>query len=171
MTEDLRSAGHPGSPEKFDPVLIQRPVANDEAVGKALEGVLSSQCQTKKYTLTDIVRLQIACVKCVFALTLRFSELPLRLAYVEWFKPLRRPDVHSHPFTISPSMRQGQPRVEIVLLEDIIQSIHLIPKFGTDKDPPLTAWNVFERAKEFHIKSSINFHTYFLFHRLKLQVS
>lgn len=109
--------------------------------------------------------LQVACVKCIFALTPQFSDVPHRLAYVEWFRPLRRPEAHSHLFSISPSIRHGRRRAEVIPLADIIQSIHLVPKFGTDKDPLLTIWNVFERSKEFYVNTWIDFHTYFLFHQ------
>ncbi len=42
IPEDPCSPGYAGSPEKFDPVLIRRPVVNDGATGTALEGELSA---------------------------------------------------------------------------------------------------------------------------------
>lgn len=38
IPEDPQKPGHPGHPDKFDPVLIRRPVPNDDAIGTALEG-------------------------------------------------------------------------------------------------------------------------------------
>ncbi|KLO05837.1 hypothetical protein SCHPADRAFT_806885, partial [Schizopora paradoxa] len=52
------------------------------------------------------------------------------LAYIEWFRPLREVDPASQLHSITYAKRHGQIHAEVVPLDDIVQSIHLVPKFG-----------------------------------------
>lgn len=108
--------------------------------------------------------IRVARVKCIFALTPRFSYTAHRLVYLEWFRPLRRADPDTRLFSIQPATRNGQRQAEVVPLDDLLQSVHLIPKFGANKNPLWTPWNIFDICDQFYVNNWIDFHTFYLFH-------
>ncbi|EPQ52435.1 hypothetical protein GLOTRDRAFT_12960, partial [Gloeophyllum trabeum ATCC 11539] len=66
------------------------------------------------------------------------------LAYIEWFTPFRSQDHDLHLFSVSRSTRNGRPNAQIIPLDDIFRSCHLIPKFGTSVSPEWSSENVLE---------------------------
>ena len=108
--------------------------------------------------------LRAARVKVIFTLPGRFSPIPTWLAYVDWYRPFRQVDPATGLHVIMPSRRSGQLNSEIIPLDDICQSIHLIPRFGTDMDESWTKWNVFDKCDKFLVNHWINIQTFFIFH-------
>lgn len=80
--------------------------------------------------------LRVAQVRAIFSLPLHLQapRLPTRLAYIEWFTPLRNYDVNSGLgiLSVSHSMRHGEAVAAIITVDDIVCSCHLIPKYGTN---------------------------------------
>ncbi|KAF8067066.1 Zn-finger domain-containing protein [Lyophyllum atratum] len=109
--------GRPAVGAHFDTVLVRRDDELDNEVtrGTALQG------------------LRVAQVRAIFTLPkhLQAPLLSQRLAYVEWFTPLRTPDPDSKLHSVSRSIRQHAPVSAIISLEDIVSSCHLSPKYGT----------------------------------------
>ncbi|KLO11903.1 hypothetical protein SCHPADRAFT_799899, partial [Schizopora paradoxa] len=117
ISEKRSKPGAPGTPECFDPVLVRCNIPSDSYVGTSLEG------------------LRVARVKVIFSLPEEISPCETRLAYVEWFRPLRAVDATTKMHSITYAKHGGMTSAEIVPLDDIVQSIHLIPKFGATMDP------------------------------------
>ena len=75
-----------------------------------------------------LLGLHVAQVHVIFKLP---DEYPIKtthpLAYVEWFTPFCAIDKASGLYILSPSTQQHQPYAEIVEVNHIIRSRHLIP--------------------------------------------
>ena len=100
----------------------------------------------------------------IFALPehLRHSHLPNKLAYVEWFTPFRAPHSDSGFFPVTRASRNNGPLSEIIPLDSIVSSCHLIPRFGTKYHP--AKWNsdsVLEECKSFFLNKHLNIRFFF----------
>ncbi|EIN09278.1 hypothetical protein PUNSTDRAFT_113700 [Punctularia strigosozonata HHB-11173 SS5] len=89
---------------------------------------------------------------------------PEYLAYVEWFTPFRRPHPVHGMYQVARSVEQGVRQAEVVPLDCIEQSVHLIPKFGPKTSRQWTSNNVLDTATAFYVncfKSSYVYKTVF----------
>jgi len=114
--------------------------------------------------LDNIVGLRVAQLRVIFVLPehLRHPYLPNKLAYIELFTPFRAPHPDSGLFPITRSSRNNGPVSEIIPLDSIISSCHLIPRFGTKFHP--AKWNsdnVLEECKSFFLNKYLNIQTFF----------
>ncbi|KAJ7429562.1 hypothetical protein B0H11DRAFT_1944597 [Mycena galericulata] len=79
--------------------------------------------------------LRVAQVKVIFRLPSHYpvkSDIPL--AYIEWFTPLRTPDLLDGYYHLSRSSRHHGPYAEIITADRIVRNVMLIPqKWGQDK--------------------------------------
>lgn len=92
---------------------------------------------------------------------LQHSRLSNNLAYVEWFTPFRAPHSDSGLFPITRASRNNEPVSEIIPLNSIVSSCHLIPRFGTNYHP--AKWetdNVLEKCKSFFVNKYLNIQTF-----------
>ncbi|KIM54174.1 hypothetical protein SCLCIDRAFT_74281, partial [Scleroderma citrinum Foug A] len=64
------------------------------------------------------------------------------LAYIEWFTPFHVHDPNSGMFVVSRSTRMHQAFVEVIPIERVVCSCHLIPDFGDEMDQRWTPENV-----------------------------
>lgn len=100
-------------------------------------------------------------LKAIFSLPPNIYHTPLRLAYVEMFRAFRAPDSATKLHSTSPSfLSNGAREVRVIPLEDIIQSCHLIPRFGREKDPRWDHRNVMEKAEEFYFNHYLSVHDF-----------
>ena len=100
------------------------------------------------------VGLRVAQVRVIFTLPPQLCipgiNHPRVLAYVEWFNPFQVKDACTQLWTVSRSFRRGGVRdSEIIPLDYIVQSCHLVPKFGKRASPEYTQDNVLETCRVF----------------------
>lgn len=68
-------------------------------------------------------------------------------------------------FIVSPATRNRKPFAAVVPLEDIVQGIHLVPKFGTEVSKDWSRENIFDKCTKFYVNHWINLHTFLRFER------
>ena len=148
-------------PAHFDVALVQEADANENqhTRGTYLEGESIYLLTRVVSNLNNTLGLRIAQLRVIFALPehLQHPLLPNKLAYVEWFTPFRAPHPHSGLFLVSRSSRNNEPISEIIPLDSIVSSCHLIPKFGTNFLP--AKWDsdsVLEECKSFFLNKYLN---------------
>ncbi|EPQ57716.1 hypothetical protein GLOTRDRAFT_36697 [Gloeophyllum trabeum ATCC 11539] len=111
--------------------------------------------------------LQVAQVRLLFRLPeqLRYrgtEDCPL--AYIEWFTPFTARDAVMLTHSVSRSTRRGgQPNAEIIRMDRIVRSCHLVPKFGTKVNSRWTADNVLEECKTFYLNRWLDVGTFYEF--------
>nr|VWO96661.1 Polyribonucleotide nucleotidyltransferase (EC (Polynucleotide phosphorylase) (PNPase) [Ganoderma boninense] len=100
-------------------------------------------------------------VRVIFRLPLDSGYPQEPLLYVRWFRPFRTPDpITSLPPT-SHSTRRNARNVSVVPASHLIQSCHLIPKFGTDVlDPDWTSQDILDEPVEFLFNRYLDPHTF-----------
>ncbi|KAH9955584.1 hypothetical protein BGW80DRAFT_1439476 [Lactifluus volemus] len=121
----------------FDTVLVR------------IEGVVN---QVTRHTMLDGLR--VAQVRLIFDLPVhlhRQANILQRLAYIEWFTPFRGPypDSHFHYVTF-----------DIIPVEQIVRSCHLIPQFSTHCPRSWTLETVLETASSFFYNPYISLHEF-----------
>jgi hypothetical protein len=117
--------------------------------------------------------LQIAQVRAIFTLPthLQAPSIPTCLVYIEWFTPFRPPDPDTMLYTVSRSTRNHRHAAEIIPIENIISSCHLIPKYGTQYYPAnWSSANVLEECKIFILNKYIHI-SLFYEHRIVPRLS
>ncbi|KIJ59637.1 hypothetical protein HYDPIDRAFT_100300 [Hydnomerulius pinastri MD-312] len=140
-----RSAGSPG---RFDTILVRTEGGtNHHTGGTALEG------------------LQVAQLRLIFEMPhhLRQVGQPSRLAYIEWFTPFRARDMDTNMHTVTRSYSGRAPRSEVIPVDRIVGSCHLLPKFGTHADRAWTADNVLDLCKTFYLNTWIDLYSFYRF--------
>ncbi|KAG2081953.1 hypothetical protein BD769DRAFT_1633506 [Suillus cothurnatus] len=99
--------------------------------------VLVSLC--KDSVTNDLEGFCVGQVRAIFSLPPKSIQLlfpptvnvPPHLAYIEWFTPFpSAPDQNNGLYKLSRSMHGSDRVASIVLVGDIVRSVHLIPKFG-----------------------------------------
>ena len=103
-------------------------------------------------------------LRAIFTLPehLQHSLLPKKLAYVEWFTPFHAPHSDSGLFSVARASRNNGPVSEIIPLDFIVSSCHLIPRFGTKYHPAKWDSNtVPEECKSFFLNKYINIQFFF----------
>ena len=114
--------------------------------------------------LVNTTGLRVAQLRAIFSLPehLRHPHLPNKLAYIEWFTPFRAPHLDSGLFSVTRASRNNGPDSEVIPLDSIISSCHLIPRFGTKFHP--AKWdsdNALEECKSFFLNKYLNIQTFF----------
>jgi hypothetical protein len=142
----------PASAAWFDTVLLKYDAKNDDTKGTALEGVRVAQVRL----LFDLPPHLLS-----VSSTVQPHSTPVQLAYVEWFKPFRPPDTLTGMYTVSRAMRSGRPLVEIVPIHNIVGSIHLVPRFGTDAGRHWRYDAVLEDCSKFLLNDWISLHVFY----------
>ena len=159
-----------GKPDKvahFDTVLVStvEEAENVATRGTFLEG-MSQWAISVDRLLNTITGLRVAQVRAIFVLPphLQAPRLPARLAYIEWFTPLRKSDANSGHglLSVSHATRHGEAVAAIIGTDDIVCSCHLIPKYGTThRRGTWTSENALEVCKTFTLNKYINSGTFF----------
>ena len=109
--------------------------------------------------------LRAARLKAIFVLPERLSTSQTRLVYVEWFRPFREKDSDTGLHILMRSTHQGGTNAEVIPLSRVMQSLHLVPRFGAEKPARWSKWNVFDECQKFFVNKWVNFHTYQLFRK------
>ena len=111
------------------------------------------------------IGLRVARLKLVFTLPNTLHPVPLRLAYIEWFRPFGVRDHTTSMFVVAPATRNQVSFSQVVELEDIVRSCHLIPKFGSVVSLDWTRDNVYDRCNKFFVNPFIDVHSFILFQK------
>ena len=82
------------------------------------------------------------------------------LAYVKWFTPLGLPESTTGMHVVKRSTRHHKRNLEIISINDIICSCHLMAKCGTQVDKSFTTDNVLEKATQFYLNPYIDVDTF-----------
>lgn len=108
--------------------------------------------------------LRAAQVKVIFLLPSHFNcQYSQPLAYVEWFTPFHAVDPSSGLMSISRSTRMHRRFGEVIPLDQIVRSCHLVPQFGRVKDPQWTWENVAELCEVFWVNHYMDLHFFVMF--------
>ena len=150
----------------FDTVLVRLADGdeNQHTKGTCLEGACFIQLFIGIVSNEFAVGLRVAQLRVIFSLPehLHHSCLPTQLAYIEWFTPFRAPHADSGLFSLTRTTRNNGPLTEVIPLNSIVSSCHLIPRFGTKYYP--TKWDsntVLEECKSFFLNKYIHIRTFF----------
>ncbi|KAJ7192736.1 hypothetical protein GGX14DRAFT_379818, partial [Mycena pura] len=115
---------------------------------------------------------QIAQVKVVFNLPPRLAKtiLPLTivppkyLAYVEWFSSFKpQPERYYLMYKVARTIKNGDRLANIIPVNNIRRSIHLLPKFGPVAPPPPPDWkshNILDKCSAFFANPWTDRHIY-----------
>ncbi|KAF8810333.1 hypothetical protein BYT27DRAFT_7281682 [Phlegmacium glaucopus] len=135
-------------PAHFDTVLIHAGDSNNNqhTKGTCLEG------------------LRVAQLRAIFSLPehLQHPHLPIQLAYIEWFTPFRAPHADSGFFPLTRASQNNGLVAEIIPLDRIVSSCHLMPRYGTKYHP--AKWDsdtVLEECNSFFLNKYISIQTFF----------
>ncbi|KAJ7137383.1 hypothetical protein C8R43DRAFT_1072298 [Mycena crocata] len=107
--------------------------------------------------------LSVARVRVIFRLPETMVSYSEPLLYVDWFKPLQRPDPHLGMHRVSLSSRNHHQKSSIIPIGDIVRSCHLIPVFGRVADRTWTSETVLDKAKTFYLNPYLRHHDFYLF--------
>ncbi|KAF8874590.1 hypothetical protein BD779DRAFT_1613547 [Infundibulicybe gibba] len=101
-------------------------------------------------------------VRTIFTLPehLQAPLLPTRLAYIEWFTPLRERHPDSGLHSVRRSMQNRTPAAEIIPLQEIVSSCHLTPKFGSTYRGSWTPEEALEECNSFSLNKYIYISTF-----------
>ena len=99
--------------------------------------------------------LSVAQVRAIFQLPAKFQSYKGTLAYVEWFTPLRSYSSNVGMYQVRRSTQMGRRRASIIPIEQIVQTCHLIPKFGRSVPAGLTSENALEKVDTFYINPDL----------------
>jgi hypothetical protein len=151
------SPGHSNGPRKpptppyFDTVLV----INNKDEG--LQGNISPYLLPCTHILTG---LRVARVRALFALPSCFGTFPNPLAYIHWFRPLTRIDPLTGMYRISPSTRNNLPNSEVICLDQIRSTCHLVPQYGSTVPVSWITGNVLDLASKFHLNKYLDPHIF-----------
>jgi hypothetical protein len=105
--------------------------------------------------------LHIARVKMIFTLPARLHDIPLRLAYVEWFRPFRAREAATGLYTSGPSIQYHLVHAEVIPLDQIVRNCHMVLKFGVES--VLIQETVIEKCTVFYLNPWLDFHSFCMF--------
>ena len=108
----------------------------------------------------------VARVRVIFRLPEGYGSYPHPLAYVNWYKPLKKPAPNIRMHEISLSTRTHRQNSSIIPVTDILRSCHLIPVFGKAIDPTWTSESVLDQCKTFYLNPYLRHHDFYLFRYL-----
>ncbi|TFK72613.1 hypothetical protein BDN72DRAFT_894595 [Pluteus cervinus] len=107
--------------------------------------------------------LSIARVRLIFGLPKSIGRTPMPLAYVNWFRPLQRPSVENGMYKVSLDKRSQYIHSGVIPITDILQTCHLIPKFGASVDDSWNPKNVLDKAASFYLNPYLRIRDFVLF--------
>jgi hypothetical protein len=166
----VRIRSVPAGHGKFDTVLVKvsKSATSEYTEGTALSGMLTILLSSSTLTIS-VVGLCVAQVRVIFDLPQHFlrpyaegPELLVRLAYIEWFRPFRRPESTTGMFLVTRASRNECPVAGIIPLDHIVGTCHLVPRFGTSADASWTHENILMDCKRFYLNPWINIRTFYL---------
>ena len=105
--------------------------------------------------------LGVAEIQAIFKLPSQFSKFTQPLAYIHWFKPFQAWDPQLGMFKLSRSTRHHCLNAAIICANQIVQTCHLIPKFGSGDVP--RHWlnsNVFNYSSDFFFNRYLDFYLF-----------
>ena len=154
-------------PAHFDIVLFQATDVNgnQHTKGTSLEGMLLFINVPVASNQDDLmIGLRVAQLRAIFTVPehLKHPLLPNKLAYVELFTPFRAPHPDSGLFPVSRASRNNASVSEIIPLDSIVSSCHLIPRFGTKFYP--AKWdsdNALEDCNSFFLNKYLDIRTFY----------
>ncbi|KAH9049439.1 hypothetical protein EDB84DRAFT_1666988 [Lactarius hengduanensis] len=80
------------------------------------------------------------------------NDAPTHLAYIEWFSPLSpTPDANHLMYKVSRLFQGGRRRATVIPVDDIMGSVHLIPRFGRATPQDWNSFSVLERCSTFYV--------------------
>jgi hypothetical protein len=128
----------------FSTVLARYPGENESTVGTALAGLRAAR------------------VRAIFSLPDRFRTpgRPTVVAYVQWYTPFRAPDPIHGLRTITRATRNRRPFAEVISIDRIARSCHLLPSFGRHADRSWHSDNVHDNCNTFHLNTWIDIQTF-----------
>jgi hypothetical protein len=105
--------------------------------------------------------LRVAEIRAIFKLPSQFGHFSQPLAYVHWFKPFQAWDPQLGMFKLSRSTRHHRPNAAVICANQIVQTCHLIPKFGSGDVP--RHWlnsNVLNYSSDFFFNRYLDFYLF-----------
>lgn len=160
-----RRARTPAEPAYVDFALV-RTDANEHnpfTQGTPLEG--ERLCTCPQSHADNDSGLRVAQVKGIFKIPSYFPsphKFAEPVAYIEWMTPFRGKDVASGMHMLSRSTRMHQHHAEVIPVHRIVRGCHLIPVFGSHKDPTWTAVNVVNLCDLFYLNAYSDMHIFCL---------
>jgi len=89
---------------------------------------------------------------------------PTHLAYVEWFTPLpAAPEPKHLMYKVSRMMSQGKRCADIIPVDSILRSVHLIPKFGPVTPQEWNTFTVLDQCHTFYVNPFTDVRSYLTF--------
>jgi hypothetical protein len=153
-------------PSRFDTVLVRGRGQDSEGIG----GMFVS-CD-----YWDLINWhtghRIAQVRMVFQIPQRYvKEIlstdampPTHLAYVEWFTPLPVvPEPKHLMYKVSRMMSHGRRCADIIPVESILCSVHLIPQFGPVMSREWSSFTVLDQCHTFYVNPFTDIRSYLRF--------
>ena len=105
--------------------------------------------------------LGVAEIQAIFKLPSQFSKFTQPLAYIYWFKPFQAWDPQLGMFKLSRSTQHHHLNAAVICANQIVQTCHLIPKFGSGDVP--RHWlnsNVFNYSSDFFFNRYLDFYLF-----------
>ena len=105
--------------------------------------------------------LRVAEIRAIFKLLSQFGRFSQPLAYVHWFTPFRAWDPQLGMFKLSRSTRHHHLNAAVICANQIVQTCHLIPKFGSADIP--RHWfngNVLNYSSDFFFNRYLDFYLF-----------
>ena len=155
-------------PGQFDTVLAFKKAGSKafEDSSNPLKGVSLSISLSKSAPLLIITAsskgLSVAQVCAIFKLLPEYRHFDTPLAYVKWYTPLQTYIPSLEMYQISCSNRNRYRRALIIPVNQIVQSCHFIPKFGTKIGRMWNAKNVLELADTYYFNPDLSLHNFVL---------
>lgn len=144
------------TPSRFDTVFVIEDPATYQP-SSSLHGKPQSHSSFKYNCLLFwLLGLRVAQVRVIFDLPPQFGHLNQPLAYIEWFTPLGTPDRVSGMHNIRRSTRGHRPNAEIITVDRIVRSCHLVGKCGRNIDKAWSTDTVLEKATSFWVNHYIH---------------
>ena len=89
---------------------------------------------------------------------------PTYLAYIEWFSALSaRPDPKHLMYRISRSTTDGCRSAEVIAVDSIVCSVHLIPRFGPSTPQDWNSFTVLDQCHTFYVNPFTDRYSYLTF--------
>ena len=82
------------------------------------------------------------------------------LVYIEWFTPIGLPDPTTCMHIVKWSTRLHKRKAEIISINNVVSSCHLMAKCGTQIDQSYTTDDVLEKATTFYLNPYIDVDTF-----------
>ena len=107
--------------------------------------------------------LRVVCVRMLFKLPEVYRLTTVHpLAYVEWYTPFGTLDAETGMFVVKPSTRSHHTHGEVIEINQIVCSVHLLPKYGRKVNPGWTSQNVADHCRAFFTSPYSNIHMFCL---------